>query len=184
MDRKMFSSGDVEARMITVRGQMGLLDRDVAELYGVLTKHVNQAVRNNPDKFPEGYVVTLNDDEMQQVKFFDLSKRTHYNAKLFTEKGLYMLATILKSPVATDASIKIIEAYSKIKELGRAASKAMVETSTERKKSMLNRVGELFSDLASENMEVSEDELSVELNLIAVKITRTVRRQKPRKNQK
>lgn len=53
----------IESRLITLRGQMVLLDRDVAELYGVQTKEVNQAVKNNPDKFPERYLVKLNKTE-------------------------------------------------------------------------------------------------------------------------
>ena len=57
------STGDVKSRMVTVREQLTLLDRDVAELYGVKTREVNQAVRNNPAKFPEGYVFQLNDAE-------------------------------------------------------------------------------------------------------------------------
>ena len=61
----------VENRMISLRGQMFILDRDVANLYQVKTKHINQAVRNNPDKFPDGYVFELNDEENEQVKIFD-----------------------------------------------------------------------------------------------------------------
>ena len=115
----VLSRTEIEDKMIIVRGQMVLLDRDVADLYGVATKHINQAVKNNPDKFPDGYVLELSDEEMSQVKNFDLSSRSHYNAKVFTEKGLYMLATILKGPVATEATINIIETYSKLKRLGR-----------------------------------------------------------------
>ena len=53
----------VKARLLAVRGQMVLLDRDVATLYGVTTREINQAVRNNPDKFPTGYVFQLDDAE-------------------------------------------------------------------------------------------------------------------------
>ena len=59
---------DVEKRMISLRGQSVLLDRDVATLYGVETKHVNQAVRNNPDKFPEGFLFQLNAGEFADWK--------------------------------------------------------------------------------------------------------------------
>ena len=54
---------EVEKRVLIIREQHVLLDRDVAELYGVETKEVNQATSRNPDKFPEGYVITLNSDE-------------------------------------------------------------------------------------------------------------------------
>ena len=58
----------VKSRMLQVRGQQVLLDRDVAALYGVETRVVNQAVKNNPDKFPAGYVVELTQDEMKVLK--------------------------------------------------------------------------------------------------------------------
>ena len=54
---------DIRDRIIEVRGERVLLDRDVAELYGVETKRINEALRNNPDKFPDGYVFTLNSSE-------------------------------------------------------------------------------------------------------------------------
>jgi hypothetical protein len=58
-----FNTKDVMEKIIKVRGMDVLLDRDVAELYGVETKRVNEALKNNPEKFPEGYVLTLHDDE-------------------------------------------------------------------------------------------------------------------------
>lgn len=65
---------DVEKRLLDLRGQHILLDKDVAELYGVPTKVVNQAVRNNPDKFPDGYILELSKDEsaVLRSKIFDL----------------------------------------------------------------------------------------------------------------
>ena len=58
----------VQSRMITIRSQQVLLDRDVAALYGVQTKEINQAIRNNPGKFPEGFVFKLNDEEFANWK--------------------------------------------------------------------------------------------------------------------
>ena len=174
----VLSRNEIEERMIVVRGQMVLLDKDVAVLYGVETKHVNQAVKNNPSKFPEGYVLELNDDEMSQVKTFDLSARSHYNAKVFTEKGLYMLATILKGAVATEATINIIETYSKLKRLGRVIKGAASTPDEEKKKSLVQRAGEIISDLATDAMEITEDEFTMELNLVAVKLSRKVKRHK------
>lgn len=63
MTKEIVTTMDVKDRMIEVRGQYVLLDRDVAELYGVETKHINQAVKNNPDKFPEGYLLELSNQE-------------------------------------------------------------------------------------------------------------------------
>ena len=58
---------EIEARLIELRGQKVLIDRDVAELYGVETRRVNEAVKNNLEKFPEGYVITLQSAEKQYV---------------------------------------------------------------------------------------------------------------------
>ena len=62
-----FTTNDVMARIIKIRGQEVLLDRDVAELYGVETRDINKAVKNNSDKFPEGYIFTLQRSEKQEL---------------------------------------------------------------------------------------------------------------------
>ena len=78
-----------------------LIDADVAELYGVLTKEVNQAVRNNPDKFPYGYLFELDKFEKTEVvKNFDHLKKLNFSKvapTAFTERGLYMLKSGLMS---------------------------------------------------------------------------------------
>ena len=103
---------EIEARLIELRGKKVLIDRDVAELYGVETKRVNEAVKNNPDKFPEGYFFTLQGVEKQQLvenfDHFKTLKNSPVEPRVFTEKGLYMLATILKSERATAVTIAII----------------------------------------------------------------------------
>ena len=67
----------VKSRLMTVRGQTALLDRDVAELYGVETRIVNQAVRNNPDKFPAGYVFELDASELEVLRSKTLTLERH-----------------------------------------------------------------------------------------------------------
>ena len=93
---------NVEEKIITLRNQQVILDCDVAELYGVATKEINQAVRNNPEKFPEGYIFELDNQEKGEVvKIFDHLQNLRFSPQLpkaFTEKGLYMLATILVHP--------------------------------------------------------------------------------------
>ena len=82
---------------------------------------VNQAVKNNPNKFPEGYIIELDKKEKEEVvKIFDNLGNLLYspsNPKAFTERGLYMLATILKGPKAEETTIAIVEAYAKLREL-------------------------------------------------------------------
>ena len=89
----------VRDKIITIQNKNVLLDSDVAWLYGVDTMRVNEAVKNNPGKFPEGYVVELNKKEKAEViENFDNPKIKFSPAlpKAFTEKGLYMLATIFQ----------------------------------------------------------------------------------------
>ena len=87
---------DVKRRIVIVRDQAVILDADVADLYGVETKRINEAVRNNKDKFPDDYMFELSNEESQalRTKFstLDAGGRGHYskyNYKAITEKGLY-----------------------------------------------------------------------------------------------
>ena len=92
-----------------------LVDSDVAELYGVETRDINQAVKNNPKKFPNGYILELTKKEKSELvenfHRFNRLKHSTVSPKIFTEKGLYMLATILTGEVATETTIKIIENF-------------------------------------------------------------------------
>jgi len=84
---------DIENRIIAIRKQSVLLDSDIANLYGVSTKEVNQAVKNNPDKIPNGYIFTLsNKEKTEVVKNFDHLQKLKYSPqgpKAFTEKRLF-----------------------------------------------------------------------------------------------
>ena len=127
-NENVLSTDHVKSRMVVVRGQLTLLDRDVAELYGVSTREINQAMKNNPGKFPDGYVVELNEDESKVLRSKILTldddasgrgRHSKYNYKAFTERGLYMLATILKGERATKTTIAIIDTYAQVRELAR-----------------------------------------------------------------
>lgn len=86
-----------ESKIIVVRNIQVILDRDVAELYGVETRDINKAVKNNPKKFPPGYVIELNSSEKQELvenfHRFNSLKHSTVAPHAFTEQGLYMLAT-------------------------------------------------------------------------------------------
>ena len=90
----------LENRLIDYKEHLVLIDRDVAELFGVETKEINKAVKNNPEKFPKGYVLTLDKDEKKELvknfHRFNILKHSTVMPKAFTEKSLYMVATILK----------------------------------------------------------------------------------------
>ena len=114
---------DVEKRMIVLRKQPVLIDADVAELYGVQTKQVNQAIKNNPGKFPLGYVFELDRFEKEEVvKKIDHLKKLKFSKvqpTAFTERGLYMLATILKGERAVNTTLAIVDTFVQVRELAR-----------------------------------------------------------------
>ena len=108
----------IQNKIYNIRGIQVMLDRDLAELYGVETKHINQAVKNNPNKFPNDFMFALTKDEFENLRSNILTSSwggQRYNPKAFTEQGVYMLATILKSRVATEATISIMRTFVKIK---------------------------------------------------------------------
>lgn len=109
----------IEDMIYEIRGKQVMLDFDLAKLYECknCTKEINQAVKNNPDKFPERFSWKLTDDETKDflVKNFDQKKETRggrfKNPRVFTEEGVAMLSTILKTKVATRTSIAIMDAF-------------------------------------------------------------------------
>lgn len=113
----------VESRIITLRDKQVIIDRDVAELYGVVTRDINKAVKNNPDKFPGDFIFTLQPEEKQELvenfHRFNPLKHSTVAPHAFTDQGLYMLATILKSPTATEVTIAIIRTFTKLRVLAR-----------------------------------------------------------------
>jgi len=114
---------NIENMIYEVRGKQLMLDSDLAKLYECKngTKEINQAVKNNLDKFPERFSWKLTDDEAQDflVKNFDQKIETrggrYKNPRVFTEQGVAMLATVLKSKVATQTSISIMDAFVSMK---------------------------------------------------------------------
>lgn len=182
---QVVTTKEVENLVIELRGQKVLLDRDVAVLYGVETKRVNEAVRNNTDKFPERYSFMLQVTEKQYVvENFDRMqslKKSTVEPRAFTEGGLYMLATILKSPRATDTTIAIIDTFIKLREFSRCVTSMSQEQDSNKQKSLLERSSELLGDLLDTDGDITESESTIELNLAVLKIKRTVKKTSERK---
>jgi len=178
----IIQSNQVENLVITIRNERVLLDSDVAMLYGVETREINQAVSNNPDKFPDGYVIKLDLDEFKAARSKILileegkGKNIKYAPKAFTEKGLYMLATILKSQKATQTTIAIVETFAKIRELSRNVSELAKKPEKERQNSLMQKSGEIISDVLGNSLEVSDMETDIEINLALLKFRHKVRR--------
>ena len=107
----------IENMIYEIRGKQVMLDSDLAKLYNVETKRINEAVKNNIEKFPERYCFQLNNEESNNLRSkISTSKiNSHggrrYNQRVFTEQGVYMLATILKSKIAASITIAIMDAF-------------------------------------------------------------------------
>ena len=173
---------EVENKMITLRGQQVILDSDVAELYRVETRDINKAVKNNPGKFPVGYIFELESNEKKELveKFHRFNRQKHSTVmpKAFTERGLYMLATILKSPKAEETTIAIVEAYAKLRELSQVITEIpQQEENSLEQKTLLRRGGQLVEDLMSDVLPVQSSETSFELNLAMFKLKHSIKRE-------
>jgi len=108
----------IQSKIYTIRDVQVMIDRDLAELYGVETKRINEAVKNNQDKFQDDFFFELTDDEFSilrsKVSTAKFAK-TRTNPKVFTEQGVYMLATILKSTVASQTTVLIIKTFANMR---------------------------------------------------------------------
>jgi hypothetical protein len=193
---------NLQDRIIELRGQMVLLDADVAELYGVETKRVNEAVKNNPEKFPAGYIEEPDDSEWESLKSkfstsmnakkggekgaLDLRSKistakfakTRVLPKAFTEKGLYMLATILKSHRAVEATFAIIETFAHIRQLSRNIQDLSRVQDKSAQKALMQKSGELISGIFDDDLKTSDSETSIELNFAVLKFKHTIKKRK------
>ena len=170
---------EVQEKILFLRNQEVILDADVAQLYGVETREVNQAVRNNPNKFPKGYVFEIDRQELTELrsKFLIANKsKSRTMPKAFTEKGLYMLATILKSPQATQTTIAIIETFATVRQLKRELRNLHEEHDKQQQQSKMQYFGDLLSSIVMPDLETSETESSLEINFLIGKIKHTVKR--------
>lgn len=173
---------EVESKIIKLQGIAVILDSEVAELYGVQTRRINEAVKNNPEKFPDGYIIELTQKEKNElVENFDRFESLKHSTalpKAFTEKGLYMLATILKSKRATETTLTIIDTFTKAREITRMVKEMpKLRQDSPHYKDIMRKTGELISDLVVPNdLEATDSEASVELNLAVVKFKYSVKK--------
>jgi hypothetical protein len=146
----------VENRIIEKRGERVIIDRDVAQWYGVETKRINEAVTNNPEKFPDGYIIELDKPEKSElVENFDRFNKLKHSTVMptaFTERGLYMLATILKSPVATQTTIAIINAFANLREINRIIKQYPSIQDEKEQMSLTARAGDVLWEIFDDSM--------------------------------
>ena len=181
----------VQSRMLTIRNQQVLLDRDVAALYGVETKALNQAVKRNSERFEEEYLFRLNEQEVEnwksQIVTSNLSDGEIAGLKMglrrapyaFTERGLYMLATVLNSDRAVRATKAIIETYAQVRSMVRDMEAIQTEKAgSPEQASLLTRAGHKLAGLIGDNLSTESRKTTIELNLALLKITHEVTQRK------
>ncbi len=118
-DNKIIAVGNIKNMIFSFRGLQVMIDRDLAELYGVGTKVLNQAVKRNIERFPNDFRFQLSDNEKTELvtncdRFIKL-KHSSVNPYVFTEQGVAMLSAVLRSETAIKVSIRIIKAFVEMK---------------------------------------------------------------------
>ena len=184
MANEIITTKDVESKVFTIRNQRVILDCDVAMLYGVETKQINQAVQRNREKFPEGFILELNNKESEvlrsQIVTLEQGKGHYskYNFKAFTEKGLYMLATILKSKQAVKTTIAIIETFTMMRNLAQNIEELQdVSLDDNKRKNILLQSGKIMAEAIGANLTTKSVETEIEINLAAIRIKHKIIRQ-------
>jgi hypothetical protein len=126
---------EISSCILTIQGKQVILDRDLAELYQVENRVLNQAVKRNIERFPKDFMFQLTKEEFKNWKsqivisnsdIMGLRKMPH----AFTEEGIYMLATVLNSSVAVETNIAIIRTFTKLREFSKhynALAKQLIE---------------------------------------------------------
>jgi hypothetical protein len=112
----------IERLIYAVRGQRVMLDSDLARLYGVTTKRLNEQVRRNPDRFPVDFCFELTPEEWSILRSQNATSRAGWGGRsslphAFTEHGAIMAANVLNSPVAVQASVQVVRAFVRLREM-------------------------------------------------------------------
>jgi hypothetical protein len=124
-DRSLIPVERIEPSILLIRGQKVMLDRDLAQLYGVETRALNQAVRRNIDRFPEDFMFRLTREEIMRISQFVISSahpgvqtlKFSKNVMAFTEHGVAMLSSVLNSPRAVQVNIQIMRTFAKLRDI-------------------------------------------------------------------
>lgn len=185
---------DLKSRIYIVRGQQVMLDRDLAELYGVETKRLNEAVRRNIDRFPDDFRFQLSNLEVkalmsQMVMVADLRSQfatsswggTRYKPYVFTELGVAMLSSVLRSETAIQVNINIMRAFVAMRHAVAAmqSSDMKVEQLAHKVDQMDAHIDELMHEQRDINREQTETNNEVALQIEAINNALDQLREKP-----
>jgi len=175
---------DIRDRIVSLRNVAVIIDRDIAAIYGVETKRINEAVKNNPDKFPADYMFEVTEQEFNFLRSkFSSAKfaKTRATPKAFTEKGLYMIATILKSKKAVASTFHIIETFSKLRELTRTVKALSLSPEKAQQKTLMQKSGKLIAEVLDDGLVTNNSETTIELNFAVLKFKHTIKKASDKK---
>lgn len=169
----------IRKRIYEIRGQRVMLDRDLAELYGVETKVLNQAVRRNQLRFPDDFMFRLTKEEMRELVTncdrFEKLKHSSATSCAFTEQGVAMLSSILKSERAVQVNISIMRAFVMMRNY--VSSVVSPPTEFSEFKERLQIIEQSCKDNADAVSELGED-LQKEMDDIYLALSQLAARQK------
>ena len=178
-----------EDKLIKLNNQLVLLDKDVAFLYEIEPKKLRQQIKRNIEKFPKDYAYQVSDEELELMGSQNVTPSKQYfggtNPWVFTEKGLYMAATVLKSKNAISATFTIIETFAKIKELSRNINAIMHTTNEDIQKELAQRSNKILEEIIDiepdiledeEDGEIIETQTKFEFNLGFAKVSRSIKK--------
>ena len=184
----------LESKLIELRDAFVLIDKDVAMLYEIEPKRLREQLKRNIEKFPKDYAYQVSNEvfDMMVSQNVTPSKSSFggTNPWVFTEKGLYMVATILKSKNALNATFQIIETFSKIKELSRNINDIMKTTDEDMQKELALKSNKILEDVIDidddileddEDGEIIETKTKFEFNLGFAKVSRSIKKIKKQK---
>jgi hypothetical protein len=114
----------VESKILEIRGERVMLDRDLAEVYGVTTSGLNQAVKRNEERFPEDFAFQLTPEEIGNLKSQSVTSSSGHGGRrkppwVFSEHGAVMVASVLNSPRAVEMSVFVVRAFVRLREFAR-----------------------------------------------------------------
>ena len=182
----------IQNKIYEIRGQRVMLDRDLAELYGVETKALNKAVKRNSERFPERFMFQLTKEESLRFQIGTLNERSGKQARgqhlkylphVFTEQGVSMLSAVLRSPTAIQVSIRIMDAFVAMRNYIMTTSTITAELSEIRAKlTLLERAdednAEAVNDL-SEDMRKELDNIYEAIAALSVKVPEARKQPRP-----
>jgi len=153
----------IRSKIYIIRGKQVMIDRDLAELYQVENRALNQAVKRNSDRFPDDFMFQLTKEEYENlISQIVISSSEHGGVRkmpyAFTEEGVYMLATALRSPVAAQTSIAIVRTFTKLREFSlhyNALSKKIIELERKNDK-QFKEVFKILDGLVEETKKADE----------------------------